>query len=284
MLQDEIRKLASSIQNILRLEPGVTSPSYVDVNNNLASIQTTSSHVIFGRRGTGKSALLNELIKVGTDKKQPTIRIDCEDFKNHQFPDVIVEILRVIFQSLRKEFPIWKFPRLRLKLCQELRRLKTLLESQSQSEKSIEKENQKGLKVGNSGVGEALTSSRTTERETLRNTKLELIQKELPKWKEVLKTLGDSKPKTNAYFLIVDDFYHLPFRFQPEITDIIHRLCKGTKLFYKLATVRHRTQLYKEIDGQPVGVQIRHDFIPIDLDFSLEKFPSTSKNLRNMMA
>ena len=51
-------------------------------------------------------------------------------------------------------------------------------------------------------------------------------------------------------------------------------------MYFKLATLRHASSLFVERDRQPMGVQERHDFLPIDIDFTFETFDSTLKQLR----
>ena len=73
------------------------------------------------------------------------------------------------------------------------------------------------------------------------------------------------------------DFYHLQRENQPFIMDYIHRLCKDLPLYFKVATLRHASVLYAERGGQPVGAQERHDYQPINIDFTFQEFKKTEK-------
>lgn len=53
----------------------------------------------------------------------------------------------------------------------------------------------------------------------------------------------------------------------------MHRLCKDIPLYFKIATLRHSSTLYADRDGQPIGAQERHDYQPIDIDYTFSNFP-----------
>jgi len=58
-------------------------------------------HIIFGRRGSGKSSLI---IKSATDlvkEGNPVVYIDLEPFKQHKYPDVVISVLIVIIGKLK---------------------------------------------------------------------------------------------------------------------------------------------------------------------------------------
>src|SRR2546430_7614824 len=57
--------------------------------------------------------------------------------------------------------------------------------------------------------------------------------------------------------------------------DYIHQLCKDLPLFFKVATLRHASTLYADRLGQPLGAQERHDYQPINIDFTFADFRKT---------
>jgi hypothetical protein len=83
-------------------------------------------------------------------------------------------------------------------------------------------------------------------------------------------------------FLQVDDFYLLPKGDQPLVMDYIHRLCKDLPLYFKVATLRHASTLYVDRAGQPLGAQERHDYQPINVDFTFSDFRRTVQQNRNI--
>jgi hypothetical protein len=86
-----------------------------------------------------------------------------------------------------------------------------------------------------------------------------------------------------AVYLQIDDFYHLRRADQPHVMDYIHRLCKDLPLYFKIATLRHASVLYADRQGQPTGAQARHDYQPIDVDFTLENISKTERQFREIL-
>ena len=76
-------------------------------------------------------------------------------------------------------------------------------------------------------------------------------------------------------FLQIDDLYHLRRADQAFIVDYIHRLCKDVPLYFKIATIRHASSLYLARQGQPIGAQERHDYQPINIDYTFSDFDRT---------
>lgn len=50
-------------------------------------------HIIFGRRGSGKSSLLRKAAADLTVARRPIAYVDLELFKGHSYPDVLLSIL-----------------------------------------------------------------------------------------------------------------------------------------------------------------------------------------------
>ena len=65
--------------------------------------------------------------------------------------------------------------------------------------------------------------------------------------------------------------------------DYLHRLCKDLPLYFKVATLRHSSTLYADRNGQPIGAQERHDYQPINIDFSFTDFKKTMRQNRQIM-
>src|SRR5258708_14621844 len=50
-------------------------------------------HIVFGRRGSGKSSLLRKAAADLTIDRRPIAYVDLEIFKGHTYPDVLISIL-----------------------------------------------------------------------------------------------------------------------------------------------------------------------------------------------
>ncbi|MFA4844688.1 MAG: hypothetical protein WC632_07070 [Candidatus Margulisiibacteriota bacterium] len=306
MNADKIRKLRTVINECLRVQQNSDHQiPYIDSGNTLDDVMARQNHVIFGRRGCGKTLLLNEsakrLLKIPSIK---TIYLNCEDFKKHSFPNVLIEILDSLFGTLEQNLSGWfgRKKRSRELITGIRKQLYELKRKQDERESDVrEKEatktqvNQKiqagiGAQVGMSKLGfEALDDSlsdTTQEKELhykINENKMHELNNWLPELKRQIKEFFKLSKSVDAIFLQIDDFYHLRRVDQPLVIDFIHRLCKDLPLFFKLATLRHGSTLYIDSNGQPVGAQERHDYQPIDIDFTFTNFSRTVEQNRRIL-
>jgi hypothetical protein len=104
----------------------------------------------------------------------------------------------------------------------------------------------------------------------------------LPKLKRQIQEFFNLSKTVKAIYLQIDDFYHLSREDQPLVMDYIHRLCKDLPLYFKVATLRHASTLYADRLGQPLGAQERHDYQPINIDFTFSDFKKTANQNRKI--
>jgi hypothetical protein len=67
----------------------------------LSRAKNRRHHIIFGRRGSGKSSLLAKVTKALTINRTPTAYVDLEEFKGHSYPDVLLSILIKTLDSFK---------------------------------------------------------------------------------------------------------------------------------------------------------------------------------------
>jgi hypothetical protein len=287
-----LKKLRLAINENLRVQRGGAKPvPYIDVSNSLSDVSARQNHAIFGRRGCGKTLLLHN----SADSLPADIRpvyLNCEDFKKHSFPNVLIEILDAVFAELQHQLTGWfgKKKRSRELISQIREELKDLrkradlqdTEIREAEERQVKDSQKAGVKVGASAAGAVLSSdlsqlSRSeTERKYFQNqSKIRDLDMWLPKLKQQIREFFDLSKGVKAIFLQVDDFYHLSRQDQPLIMDYIHRLCKDIPLYFKVATLKHASTLYADRLGQPLGAQERHDYQPINIDFTFSDFKKT---------
>src|SRR5437870_2487855 len=60
-------------------------------------------HIIFGRRGSGKSSLLRKAAADLTSDRHPIAYVNLEAFKGNSYPDVLLSVLISTFQK----FSVW---------------------------------------------------------------------------------------------------------------------------------------------------------------------------------
>lgn len=224
--------------------------------------------------------------------------LNCEDFKRHSFPNVLIEILDALFREIERHLTGWFGKKKRSKdlihqIRSELAKLRASADVQEEavrqlasSEKSESSDVSLGINASgvNAKLGSNLTSKNKNETERtfkLRSDKLRELDTWLPRLKEQVREFFENSTSVSAVFLQIDDLYHLKKIDQPFVIDFIHRLCKDLPLYFKVATLRHASSLYMDIDGQPIGAQERNDYQPINIDYTFSDFLRTrDQNLR----
>lgn len=123
---------------------------------------------------------------------------------------------------------------------------------------------------------QAEETSRTTRQKEVKRDKVERM---LADFKQLLSNF--CKHTGRPVILAVDDFYFIRRVDQPPVIDYVHRICKDTEAFVKLATIRHRTDLSSH---GPVtrGVVLGHEIQPIDLELPLSNFDSITQFLQRI--
>jgi hypothetical protein len=227
------------------------------------------------------------------------VYLNCEDFKKHSFPNVLIQILDAVFAELEHHLTGW-FGRkkkskdligsIRTQLA-DLRAKADRQEHQVRESEATERGASAGLSAGVS-TGAASLKAEANESNTYRaeversyrvlDEKIRELDMWLPTLKNQIREFFGLSVNVTAIFLQVDDFYHLTRTDQPYVMDYLHRLCKDLPLYFKVASLRHASILYADRDGQPIGAQERHDYQPINIDFTLADLRRTEGQNRSI--
>lgn len=298
--EDKLTKLRLIITENLRIQRGgPKSVPYVDISNALVDMSARQNHVVFGRRGCGKTLLLENSAK-RLDASARCVYLNCEDFKKHSFPNVLIQILDALFSELENHLSGWFG---RKKKSKELIRgiraqLNSLRSKADKQEKDVrETESTELERVAKVGVtakkyqisasleGQLSKTSRTATEQSYRiyDDKIRELDMWLPELKRQVREFFELSNTVETIFLQVDDFYHLNRLDQPYTMDYIHRLCKDLPIYFKIATLRHASVLYADRQGQPIGAQERHDYQPINVDFTLADLRRTQEQNRKIL-
>jgi len=297
----QLTALRQKITEGLRIQRDTTEPvPYMDGGNVVGDVCAKQNHAIFARRGCGKTLLLHHSTKLLSESKTRSVYLNCEDFKRHSFPNVLIEILDALFRELERHLKGWfngnrKSKQLIQKIRSDLAALREAADVQEESVRKLtssEESHAAGIKGGaKSDIASLrfdLTQANKHKEETersfkLRSEKLRQLDTWLPRLKEQVREFFENSSSVNAVFLQVDDLYHLKKSDQPFVIDYIHRLCKDLPLYFKVATLRHASSLYMDLDGQPIGAQERHDYQPINIDYSFADFGRTREQNRRIL-
>lgn len=296
----QLKKLRMVINENLRVQRGGADPvPYIDVANVLSDVAARQNHAIFGRRGCGKTLLLHYSAKNLPPAVKP-IYLNCEDFKKHSFPNVLIEILDALFGELEKHLTGWFGRKKRSrgliadirKELNQMRQTEDKREREVRQSDSLESRDEHKAEVGAAipGVTATLADNlseygkrEVEQRYRVSDDKIRELDTWLPRLKQQIREFFELSTSVKAVFLQIDDFYHLNRADQPLVIDYIHRLCKDLPLYFKLATLRHASTLYADRKGQPIGAQERHDYQPINIDFSLADFRRTVEQNRKIL-
>jgi len=281
-MRNELVLVRTYIEENLR-KTAVTGMPYVDLHDNKKAIVAKQNNVVFGRRGSGKSTLLSEVEK----EKRKTVVVNLEDYKNISFPNIIVKIVEVIFTRILEDakrkstLHLIRKSKLNTKLKKIVRDLKDLYEEDDKYETKTtevlrdEAKINAALKTKVASLSTELGSSLSESRENTssRNRqfeKFDRMKRNLVSYKEVLKEALPFVYDSDTLYLLLDDFYFIDTDNQPYLADVLHVLTKGTGAFLKLASIKHRSRLYIKDHSTYQGIEIGHDALEIDLDYSLE--------------
>jgi hypothetical protein len=279
-------------------------------------------HIIFGRRGSGKSSLLRKAAADLTVDRRPIAYVDLEIFKGHTYPDVLISIL----VSTLKEFEEWlntaavnpankttfwhklfgtkparpaykktDVGSLAADIHKRIDELKAELYSsdavptktvtKKAQERSEETAVQAEAKSPVASIGAKIAESNKTENQQeiqreYQHSKIEFLHQHILEYQELFRRLqqicgGDS-------YLFLDDLYHIRTTDQPYVVDYFHRIAKGSGLWLKVGTIRHRSKWYIHGDP-PIGVKLGDDADSIDLNLTLEKYSLTKEFLSKVL-
>jgi hypothetical protein len=288
----------------------------------LARALAKRPHIVFGRRGSGKSSLLRKAVADLTVDRRPIAFVDLESFKGHSYPDVLISILIQTLERFSQwldtaainpanKTSFWQkffgttpkrppFDKVRTKalsqrLESEIADLKRVLleedgittETRNVHSESAERSAGVSVKVP-VGVGElggkaSGSAKKSTEAEV--NEKFTRSKLDLLHRRiiEYQKIFRDlSALSSGDSYLVLDDLYHIRRSDQPRVIDYFHRLGKSAGLWIKIGTIRHRSSWY--INGDPpIGMKIGDDCDEVDLDLTLEKYQQAKDFLSRIL-
>jgi len=278
------------LDEILR-EDRSRPPAYRFIDLGFVSqLSSKTHHVVFGRRGSGKSALLRELEnRLSGLEERKTILVDVESIAQKSYPNVIIEILLIILRDLLEQTKSGFLGRLiRNRLSAKIRAMIKDLEHLRQRA-DIAKHLVSGQVRQTLGreVGEELTvvtnilklaakvsdSKTVTAEEKFEETfeKIRVLFNKVGDYRELIRRFLGRK-SIEALYILVDDFYQIDLLHQPLVADYLKRLFRGIPCYLKIATVRNRSLLFVKNSLFEAGLQAEQDYRSVDLDFSLEDF------------
>lgn len=279
-------------------------------------------HIVFGRRGSGKSSLLRKAGADLTVDRRPMAYVDLEAFKGHSYPDVLLSVLISTFQEFQKwintaaihpatKKTFWQhlfgsIPTcsaynkkncnlLSSKLDEQVNELKQQLHASDAAEIQTKTENKNSSEISaevEGGISTPVAKLKSKIGSNDIEQRVENIQENFKRSKtdflhrhilDYQKMFRDmAEISKGDSYLFLDDLYHIRRNDQPSLIDYFHRIAKGQNLWLKVGTIRHRTSWYIHGDP-PIGVKLGDDADDIDLDLTLEKYSLAKDFLKKII-
>lgn len=262
-------------------------------------------HIVFGRRGSGKSSLLRKAAADLTIDRRPIAYVNLEAFKGHSYPDVLISVL---IKTLR-EFELWlnsaaiypttkksfwqklfgsiptrpsfnkrETENLSLRLKTKIAALETELHRMDDAQLTMKTGSKKDEKDSISGKVKSGAMGSSAEvgaqKEVTQTDNRELEERYTRSKTDLLhrnileyqQLFRDlGKLSSGDSYLFLDDLYHIRRSDQANVVDYFHRIAKDHNLWLKIGSIRHRTRWYIHGDP-PIGVKIGDDTDEIDLE------------------
>lgn len=311
-----VDELSTLLEEGARATPRLVARFIEPMQGTLRRAQSKRHHLVFGRRGSGKSSLLYKSADALSKNGFAVAYVDLEPFKGHHYPDVLISVLlaslakfRAWLESYDPPKSKWRwyrpwaktvFPEKRHKkaalhdlIKQEMTQLQnqlyltdnSKLEAKFESGAATKESSKVGasintnLKLLDSSLEAEIASAVETSKnaETREEFRRSKIDYLHRKILDYHGIFSTLAELTGSHcFLFLDDLYHIVRADQPKLLDYLHRIAKGRNLWLKIGTIKHRSNWYLHVP-QPVGLKIGDDADDINLDLTLERF-STSRN------
>ena len=323
LISEKVDALARKVEEAARsTREGVkhfTEPAQGTLNRAVSK----RHHIVFGRRGSGKSSLLLKAAADLTLDRRPIAYVNLEAFKGHSYPDVLLSVLISTFREFRiwldtaaihpaTKGSFWKrlfgttpsrssFNRrgsasLSSALVEKIQELERQLHAPDQSDQQVttqakaELEGSDRAEAGLKLPTASISGAATTRESTLRGEEIRETYKH-SKVDFLHRHIMDYQEifrqmaalSQGDSFLFLDDLYHIRRVDQAKVIDYFHRIAKDRQLWLKVGTIRHRTMWYAPGDP-PIGLKLGDDADEIDLDITLEKYVLAKQFLLKILA
>lgn len=313
---DGVARFQVLLEEVTRAKPGSPENRFISPDGEVVDrLSSRFHHVLFGRRGTGKSSLLRHIESQLRHDGKLVAWADQETFKALSYPDVLVGALAEIFgqfaSQLAAKYPEPKRGRFSLRkpkptaeqlLVRQLNlAVASLIDlkrapSESQVEwtetYSAEMQDVFARSVSVGGALDAIKASASEKRtrsskrtrgaamaQRYTASKTDHLERALTGYRVLMSAVGEVAPDS---YVILDDFYHLRESDQPSIAGYFHRAVKDTGIWLKFGSISLWTRLYAG-GKPPVGLQVPHDVRELSLDRGLQQFEGSKRFLEKIL-
>ena len=314
----EVGDLQVLAEEATRARPGSPESRFVAPEGGVIDrLGSKYHHVLYGRRGSGKSSLLRHIETARKTQGHLVAWADQEIFMGLDYPDVLVSTLSAVLTQFSEQLrakshqdghrkpkklfrrrPVSEHEQIAAELQLAAERLEQLKLDPSQSEiewtstslteASLSRRKRRSAEAGTERIRGSLTSERsaTASRKSgsgvsqkFRTTKAGHLERAIPTYRDLMTRATSIAPDA---FVILDDFYRLAENDQPQIAGYFHRVVKDTGVWLKIGSIRFWTHLYSGTTS--VGLQESHDVRVLSLDRGLVDFASSKRFLERILS
>lgn len=211
-----------------------TQPSLSYIPNKIVNLETVAAarhHLIFGRRGAGKTALLLEARKVLREEGAITTWVNVQPMRGEGIERTFLHIQEAVLHALVSDIHARGVAH--AQFADEVSDLLDTLQQQLDS----------------------AVASPTS------------VRRLVPTIQNVLRRATSSLDA--RLYLFLDDFYYMPRNQQADILDLLHGSTRDANIWLKVTSIRHLTRWFRP--SPPTGLQTGQDADIIDLDLSLQE-------------
>jgi hypothetical protein len=230
-------ELVRLLQARSRTSESQPSLSYVrDTAANLAKATAPRHHLVFGRRGAGKTALLVEAKRQVEANGELVVWLNLQPHRWSSLERIALATMRAVVQSVELYFA-------------DSSKAPGILSEASRLETAIQRhlaEDEPDLRA---------------------------VRRLVPDFQAFLRRFVETTGRD--LFLFLDDFYFVPRGAQVELLDILHAAVRDSRVWLKIATIRHLSRWFEP--SRQAGLQLGHDADSIDLDVTLQD-PTRAKS------
>lgn len=322
IFNESVDELSTIVEEGARADRKTTSRFIEPAQGTLRRAQSRRHHLVFGRRGSGKSSLLLKAVEDLIGKDHPIAFVDLEPFKGHHYPDIIISVLlasltkyllwlegREYSKDRRLWYTLWLVKQSndgnkeREDLLQEIKNAILELIKQlhlSDNSKLVERiqdsiqEKDEAQATTNAKIKNVMGSAsieaniaNAVEAYSSKEVQEEFKRSKKDYLHRKILEFQEIFRKLNGLtdkdcYLILDDLYHIHRLDQPHLLDYFHRIAKGNRLWLKIGTIKNRSTWYIH-SPQPIGLKLGDDADEISLDLTLEKFSSSRDFLKSIL-
>lgn len=200
----------SELINLVTARSRVSSaqPSLVyvpDARANLSAITAARHHLVFGRRGAGKTALLVEAMRQLNGQGALTAWVNIQTLRRETPQRVVLYVLDRMTSALI-------------------------------ANRSVDERSQIAISLASfAGKVQALLDAESTDRS--------LVEQLVPRAQRVFQDY--LSVAQHSLYVFLDDFYYLPRSLQPEILDLVHGCTRDANVWLKVASIKHLTRWWQ---------------------------------------